>query len=115
MDEDICGYLVCEVINIVDCGTHDIFIARVLDSKKISDSIPMTYKYYYENLKGVSPKNAPTYVEEYVENKVQGNKYRCNLCGYIYDEIKEKIKFEDLDDDWKCPLCGAGKSSFVKL
>lgn len=39
-------------------------------------------------------------------------KYRCKLCGYIYDDEKEAIKFEDLPDDWKCPLCGAGKDMF---
>ena len=40
-------------------------------------------------------------------------KYKCQLCGYIYDEDKEKVKFEDLPDDWKCPMCFAPKSMFV--
>ncbi len=39
-------------------------------------------------------------------------KYKCPICGYIYDEEKEGIKFEDLPDDWKCPLCGAPKNIF---
>jgi len=39
-------------------------------------------------------------------------KYKCLLCGYIYDDEKEGVKFEDLPDDWKCPLCFAPKSSF---
>lgn len=39
-------------------------------------------------------------------------KYICQICGYIYDEAKEKIPFQDLPDDWKCPLCGAPKSEF---
>ena len=42
-------------------------------------------------------------------------KYRCTICGYIYDEEKEKIKFEDLPDDWTCPLCGAPKNLFVEV
>ena len=42
-------------------------------------------------------------------------KYRCTICGYIYDEAVEKIKFEDLPDDWKCPLCGAPKSLFEEV
>ena len=42
-------------------------------------------------------------------------KYKCLLCGYIYDDEKEKIKFEDLSDDWKCPLCGADKSAFEEI
>ena len=42
-------------------------------------------------------------------------KYRCTICGYIYDDAKEKIKFEDLPDDWKCPLCGAPKNLFLEV
>ena len=73
----------------------------------------MTYKYYHEVLRGTSPKNAPTYRKE-ASNKNE-NKYRCKICGYIYDDSKEDIKFEDLPDDWKCPLCGAPKSMFEKI
>ena len=42
-------------------------------------------------------------------------KYRCTICGYIYDEAKEKVKFKDLPDDWKCPLCGAPKNLFEEI
>ena len=39
-------------------------------------------------------------------------KYKCQICGHIYDEEKEGIKFEDLPEDWKCPTCFAPKSMF---
>ncbi len=39
-------------------------------------------------------------------------RYICQICGYVYDEEKEKVPFADLPDTWKCPLCGAGKSDF---
>lgn len=39
-------------------------------------------------------------------------KYRCTICGDIYDEEIEGIKFEDLASDWVCPLCGVGKDMF---
>ena len=39
-------------------------------------------------------------------------KYVCQICGYIYDDAKEKVPFAELPDDWKCPLCGAAKSDF---
>ena len=42
-------------------------------------------------------------------------KYRCTICGYIYDDAKNEVKFEDLPDDWKCPLCGAPKSLFEEV
>lgn len=42
-------------------------------------------------------------------------RYRCKICGYIYDEEKEEVRFSDLPDDWKCPLCKAPKTSFEKI
>ena len=42
-------------------------------------------------------------------------KYRCTICGYIYDEEKEGVLFKDLPDDWKCPLCFNPKSAFEKI
>ena len=39
-------------------------------------------------------------------------KYRCSVCGYIYDEDKEGVRFEDLPEDWRCPVCGEGKEGF---
>ena len=43
------------------------------------------------------------------------NKYVCELCGYIYDEEAEGTKFEDLPEDWVCPLCVASKDMFKKM
>ena len=39
-------------------------------------------------------------------------KYICQICGYVYDDAKEKVPFAELPDDWKCPLCGAAKADF---
>lgn len=111
--EDICGYMICEVLEIVDAETHDIFIARVIDAKKVEDNIPMTYRYYHEVIKGKAPKSAPTWVDENDNNNV--GKYRCKICGHIYDESKETVKFEDLPDTWVCPMCGVGKEMFEKI
>ena len=49
-------------------------------------------------------------------------KYVCSICGYIYDEatgipeadIAPGTKWEDLPDDWVCPICGATKAEFEK-
>ncbi|MFX1397261.1 MAG: rubredoxin [Promethearchaeota archaeon] len=35
-------------------------------------------------------------------------------CGYEYDEDAERTNFEDLPDDWVCPICGVGKNMFSK-
>ena len=50
------------------------------------------------------------------------DKYVCQVCGYIYDpeagdpedEISPGTPFEDLPDDWTCPVCGASKDDFDK-
>ena len=40
-------------------------------------------------------------------------KYVCSVCGYIYDEAKEKLPFSSLPESWKCPVCKAAKSVFA--
>jgi len=40
-------------------------------------------------------------------------KYKCTICGHIYDEEVEGVKWDELPVDWKCPLCGVGKDMFV--
>ncbi|MEG1008558.1 MAG: rubredoxin [Clostridia bacterium] len=42
-------------------------------------------------------------------------KFKCTICGYIYDNENESIKFEELPDTWVCPLCGAPKSMFEEV
>lgn len=47
-------------------------------------------------------------------------RYVCNVCGYVYDPavgdkesgIPAGTAFEDLPDDWVCPICGSGKDEF---
>ena len=41
-------------------------------------------------------------------------KFVCSVCGYVYDDDAQKVKFETLPDDWTCPLCGAPKALFNK-
>ena len=112
--ENTCGYFTCEVFNIVDCGTHDLFLAKVSTCERLNNNPPMTYSYYHNVVKGKAPKNAPTYIEEKLE-KGKEKKYKCSLCGYIYDDEKEQTKFANLADDWTCPLCGAPKSLFEEI
>lgn len=50
-------------------------------------------------------------------------KWTCVPCGYVYDEtvgdldsgVKEGTKFEDIPDNWCCPVCGLGKENFEKM
>ena len=51
------------------------------------------------------------------------DKWECEACGYIYDpelgdpdgDIAPGTKFEDIPDDWECPVCGVYKSMFFKI
>ena len=112
--EGACSYIIGDVIDVVDVETHDIFLVRVTDAKKLNEDIVLTYEYYQNNMKGSSPKNAPTYIEKEVEN-TDSLKYRCIICGHIYDDGVEETKFEDLPDDWVCPVCGVTKDKFEKI
>ena len=38
--------------------------------------------------------------------------YVCAVCGYMYDESAEDTPWDDLPDDWKCPVCGNGKEFY---
>jgi len=50
------------------------------------------------------------------------DKYECTVCGYVYDQetgdmehgVKPGTDFENLPDDWVCPVCGATKDLFIK-
>ena len=49
-------------------------------------------------------------------------KYKCKVCGYVYDPaegdadngVPAGTSFEDLPEDWVCPLCAVGKDEFEK-
>ena len=69
----------------------------------------MMYAYYHKVIKGKSPKNAPTYIpEEQAEVKEEG-KWVCSVCGYVYAGM---IPFEEVPEEFVCPLCKQPKSKF---
>lgn len=49
--------------------------------------------------------------------------YKCQICGYIYNpeegdpsgNVQPGTEFEDVHDEWVCPLCAAGKSEFERV
>lgn len=134
----------CKVLNSVDVGSHILIIGEVLDSDVISGEEPLTYDYYREKYKMLAPKNAPTYVDkEKLEKEVvpeaetkpeqkkelviketsgEHSSYTCSICGFEYNPeegdpalgIPPGTPFEDLPDDYKCPICNAGKDYFKK-
>ena len=83
------------VKNVVDCGTHSIFIAEITEKQILSDVESVTYSYYHKNIK---PKPEPSV-------KVG---WRCKVCGYVYEG-------EELPTDFICPWCKHGAADFEKI
>lgn len=134
------AYFDCKVIESYDVGTHIMFIGEVVDNKILdNDKQPLTYKYYRDVIKGKSPKNAPTYIDkERLEEETEKEKleettkktekendehvFVCTVCGYRYEPSKGDeaagiapgTPFEDLPDDWTCPICGVDTDMFEK-
>ena len=132
----------CKVMDKMDVGSHVLIIAKVVDSDVISGDEPLTYAYYREKYKMLAPKNAPTYIEnKKLENEVVPEEttmtekeqksveksgennmmtFTCGICGFVYDPeegdpsigIPPGTPFEELPDDYRCPICNAGKEYF---
>jgi len=117
------AYLEARVINQLDVGTHTIFIGELVGADFLREGEPMTYAYYHQVKRGTTPKTAPSYIEERKETVSKMAKYKCSVCGYIYDPelgdpdggIKPGTPFEEIPDDWVCPVCGASKDQFEKI
>lgn len=106
--KNTCGYIICTFNNMIKTNTHTIILGKIIKMEKITDKEAMTYKYYQENLKGQTSKNAPTYQSETSTNKK--NVFICKICGYRYE-----TDLDELPDDFKCPMCGVSKEYFEKL
>jgi len=108
----------CRVSQTVPLNTHTIFIGEVAAMNALNDAEPLTYAYYRNTMHGKAPKNAPTFIEE----KPSGGElsHICSVCKYVYDPAKGDpahgispgTAFEELPDDWKCPVCGSPKNVF---
>lgn len=119
------AFVEAEVVDTMDAGTHTVFLGKVVDADVLDpEAEPMTYTYYHAVKGGKSPKTAPTYIKEEPKKQAKaGDKWECTVCGYVYDPavgdpdggIKPGTAFEDIPDDWVCPVCGAAKSEFKKL
>lgn len=116
------AYMEAEVTNEIDCGTHTVFLSKVVDAEILNDEEPMTYTFYHEIKGGATPKSAPTYLEKEKTEVKKMAKYKCTICGYVYDPergdpdsgVRPGTPFEQLPDNWVCPICGAAKDQFEK-
>ena len=91
------GYLYCELVDVVDCITHNIFIGKVVKSERFKTEEAMTYQYYIEHK------------DELIKVETENNKpaWVCTVCGYVYYG-------ENIPDDFICPRCGLSKDVFER-
>ena len=107
MPENTAAFLSAKVVSKIDLGSHTLFLADVTDGDVLGQKEPVSYSYYQANIK---PK----------PEKTEKKGYRCKICGYVYDPeigdadggIAPGTPFEEIPDDWACPVCGVGKDMF---
>jgi len=120
--ENTLGYIEAKVTNALDVGSHTIFVGEILDADIVKEGEPMTYAYYHQVKRGTTPKTAATYIKE-EKKPVSATNYQCEVCGYIYDQekgdpdggIAPGTPFDEIPDEWVCPVCGASKDQFKKV
>jgi len=99
------SYIVCKVIDALETSTHTVFLGEATDADVLNDGEPMTYAYYHRVIKGVSPKNAPTYIEEKPQESAG---WKCTICGYTENK-------DELPDGYTCPVCGVPRELFKQI
>lgn len=117
------AFLSAEVTETHDYETHTLFVADVTEAVTLSGEASMTYQYYQEHKK---PKKVQAEKKDNAGQKgefPEMKKYVCGPCGYEYDPeagdpdngIVPGTAFEDLPEDWVCPVCGLGKEVFEEV
>lgn len=102
LTEHVCAVVALDIAQTVDVDTHWLFICPVEDSRITSDQPGLTYEDYRVIKSGGSLPDAG--------QKSPEKAYTCTVCHYVYDG---EIPFEDLPEDYTCPICGVPKSKFV--
>lgn len=111
--ENTCCWLLCKVVGTMDLGREVIFAAEITAGSDMAVGTPMTYAHYCTELHGISPVGSPTYVPpRQTFDKSSGESFVCSVCGYVYSD--PNFSFEELRDNWTCPVCKMPKKAFVR-
>ena len=89
LNEQCCGALICKVVSVTETPTHMVVLASVAEAYELAATVPMTYRYYHEVIRGGAPKNAPSYIapekEEKENRQASAGRWVCDVCGYVYE------------------------------
>ena len=111
--ENTCCWFLCRVKDCLETQDQMVFVAEIIAGSDEAVGVPMTYKYYVEELGAASPKNSPTYLPPArTFDKSSGESFVCSVCGYVYRD--PNFGFEELPADWTCPVCKMPKKAFVR-
>ena len=104
------AYISGNVTQIVDLGTHSLFICSVTDMEVLSETPSATYEYYQNHIKP-GPENISKgeSVGDLVKSETEEGRtvWVCKVCGYVYEG-------EEIPDDFVCPWCKHPASDFEK-
>ena len=92
---DAVAYMYLKVKETFETSGHHVFLCDVVEGQAGTMNTPLLYADY--QARKAKSTDSP--------------KWKCSICGYIYDG---EIPFEELPEDWLCPLCNQPKSVFVK-
>lgn len=107
----------CKVIQQIAFESNTLFLGEVMDCSVRSDHVePLTYydyRSYFKNdvLRSFNEQKERMKGQAMTDTKNnEGKHWVCSVCEYVYDG---DVPFEELPEDWVCPLCGVDKSYFV--
>ena len=127
------SYIRCKVIDAKVLDTHTVFFGEVTDAwKGTNQSQPLIYGDYQSSMKSATVEAFKAYKDNGIipDGNILNTspsaasaaaptttadartKWQCRICGHVYEG---EVPFEQLPDDWQCPLCGVGKDAFDKI
>lgn len=109
----------CDVMDVLDMGSHILVIGEVTEAQVFSREEPMTYAGYRKLKSGAATTAgaatpttattpAPTAASEEASAAAPKYGWRCMICGYV-------VAQDELPDDFTCPVCGVGKDMFERV
>lgn len=91
----------CKIVDKLDLGSYMLYVAQATEAETLGEGLALTLD-DFKNAGNTVPATATVY------RTMEAVSWKCTVCGYI-------VERETLPDDYKCPLCRAGKDKFVKL